>query len=424
MFSTIMISVGATIIGIAVVQLANGFLGTLVSISSASAGFSPSVVGIVLAAYFGGYTIGAATIGPILQRVGHIRLFAALAGLVAASISLQPVLDSATAWILIRLVTGFGCAGLFITAESWLNASANPQNRGTIFAIYMVATNLAFGLGQFLINVPAPGGFELFSLAAALFCVALIPVSLTRSTAPVLTESPRLRLRELRRIAPVAFAGCATTGIIGSAFYSLIPAYAQSQGVAAGSISLYIATAVFGGLCFQIPVGKLSDRFDRRKVAAAVACGVGLTAMSLALLPLPGIVFLAFTFLLGGFMSTIYPICVAHTNDRVEPEMAVSTSGQLILIHGISSFLGPIIGTAAMGRGGIDAVFFFMAVAALIFAAFAIWRASRVEAPEQKERPFIFLDQRMSQPIAHVAEEEDIGCQDQTGGDNAGETKA
>ena len=40
---------------IAIVQLANGFLGTLVSMSSAAAGFSPAVMGIVLAAYFGGY---------------------------------------------------------------------------------------------------------------------------------------------------------------------------------------------------------------------------------------------------------------------------------------------------------------------------------------------------------------------------------
>src|SRR5690606_35633936 len=166
---SILISVGATTAGIALVQLANGFLGTLVSMQSASVGFSPLAVGIVLASYYGGYTLGAATISPVLQRVGHIRLFAALAGLVAASVALQPVFTSAPAWILIRLVTGLGCAGLFITAESWLNATAAPQNRGAIFAIYMVATNAAFGAGQFLLNLPAPGGFELFSLAAALF---------------------------------------------------------------------------------------------------------------------------------------------------------------------------------------------------------------------------------------------------------------
>ncbi len=401
-----MVSVGATILGIALVQLANGFLGTLVSMTSASAGFAPVMVGLVLAAYYGGYTIGAATIGPVLQRVGHIRLFAALAGLVAASIALQPVFTSAPAWIVIRLLTGLGCAGLFITAESWLNATSTTQNRGSIFAIYMVATNAAFGLGQFLINLPAPGGFELFSLGAALFCLALLPVALTRSAAPKLVQSPRLRLRELRRLAPVSFAGCAMVGLVSSAFYSLVPAYAQTQGVPASVISLYIATAIFGGLCFQIPVGKLSDRFDRRMVAGALAAGLCLTALTLALLPLPELAFMAFTFLLGGFMSTVYPVCVAHANDRVEPEKVVSTSGQLILIHGIASFMGPIIGTSIMGVGGMSGVFVFMAIAAALFVALDVWRSISTEAPEQKERPFIILTERMSQPIAHVADEE------------------
>lgn len=405
MIFAIILSVGAVIAGIAMVQLANGFLGTLVSMSSADAGFAPAVVSIVLAAYYGGYTIGAATIGPVLQRVGHIRLFAALAGGVAASVALQPVLTSAPAWILIRLATGFGCAGLFITAESWLNATAQPQNRGTIFAIYMVAINAAFGLGQFLINLPSPQGFELFSLAAALFCVALIPVSLTRSVAPQLVPSPRLRLRELRRLAPVAFAGCAATGLVSSAFYSLIPAYGQMQGMPASMISAYIATAVFGGLCFQVPIGRISDRCDRRLVAAGVAGGLGAVTMALALLSLPAFAVLVLTFLLGGFMSTIYPVCVAHANDRVEPERAVSTSGQLILIHGIASFAGPIIGAMMLGRGGINGVFFFMAAAALIFAAIAIVRSVRVAAPVHKERPFVLLNEQMSHSIAHVAEE-------------------
>lgn len=401
----IVFSLAAMIAGIALVQLANGFLGTLVSMRTAAAGFDPMVVGIVLSAYFAGYTIGAATLSPLLQRVGHIRLFAALAGLVAASIALQPVLTSAPAWVAIRVVTGFGCAGLFITAESWLNATAKPANRGTIFAVYMVATNAAFGGGQFLLNLPAPGGFELFSLAAALFCIALVPIALTRSAAPSLVESPRLRLRELRRMAPIAMAGCAVAGLISSAFYGLVPAYAQMQGIPASSVSAYIATAIFGGLFFQFPVGRLSDGFDRRVVAACLAGGLCLMALAIALLPLGSMVILAFTFLLGGFMSTIYPVCVAHAHDRMQPDKAVATSGQLILINGIASFLGPLLGTAVMGRTGMAGVFVFMAAMAAAFIALTVWRVRRVEPPEHRERPFIVLSEQMSQSIAHVSDE-------------------
>ncbi|WP_048707481.1 MFS transporter, partial [Microvirga massiliensis] len=357
---------------------------------------------LVLASYYGGYTLGAATIAGVLQRVGHIRLFAALAGLVAAAITLQPIFTSPGAWIGIRLLTGLGCAGLFITAESWLNAATVPQNRGFVFAIYMVAANAAFGLGQFLINLPAPGGYELFSLAAALFCLALIPVSLTRATAPKLPDTPPLRLRELRRIAPVALAGCAASGLTGSAFYSLVPAYAQAQGIPAASISAYVATAIFGGLAFQIPAGRLSDRYDRRLVAGAIATGLAATALCLAVLPQTSVVF-GFTFVLGGFLSTIYPVCVAHANDRVAPDQVVSVSGQLILVYGLASFLGPIIGTSIMGAAGMRGVFVYMAAAAGAFVLAAVWRSLRVEAPERKARPFTILDQQISQQAAHRA---------------------
>jgi MFS family permease len=404
----LIVPISAIILGISIVQLANGFLGTLVSMNSAGLGFSPIVMGVVLAAYYGGYTIGAASMSSLLLRVGHIRLFAALAGLAAASVALQPVLTSPVAWIAIRLLTGLGCAGLFVTAESWLNANAQPQDRGAIFAVYMVATNACFGAGQFLINLPAPRGFELFSLAAALFCLALIPVSLTRSVAPATLDSPRMHLRDLRRLAPVSFAGCIATGLIGSSFYSLIPAYAQIHGIPASSISAFIATAIFGGLAFQIPIGRLSDRLDRRLVAIAIASGFVVTALLLAMLPTGAVPVLALTFLLGGFMSTIYPVCVAHANDRVEPDEVIAVSGQLILVQGLASFVGPILGTAIMGRNGISGVYIYMAVVASLFVAGTVWRVRQALPPQHKERSFVILADHMSQPLAHVAEDEEI----------------
>lgn len=325
-------TIGTTILGIALVQLANGYLGTLVSMSTASAGFAPAITGIVLAAYYGGYTIARRVL--VLSYSASVISGCSRRWLVAASVLFLAILNDPVAWIVIR---GFGVAGLFITPESWLNASATPKDRGMIFAIYMVASNAAFGASQFFLNIPAPGGFEMFSLAAALFCLTLVPVALTRSAPPKLIESPLLRLRELRKLAPVAFAGCATTGLLSSTFYSLVPAYAHSRGVESSSISA-LATAIFGGLAFQIPVGMLSDRFDRRIVAGGIAAGLAVSALCLVLLPLNNTAILIATFILGGFMSTIYPVCVAHANDRVEPERAVATSDQLILIHGIARF--------------------------------------------------------------------------------------
>jgi MFS family permease len=44
-------------------------------------------------------------------------------------------------------------------------------------------------------------------------------------------------------------------------------------------MALYISTAILGGLVFQLPTGRLSDRLDRRALAACLL----LTALALAL---------------------------------------------------------------------------------------------------------------------------------------------
>ena len=169
-------------------------------------------------------------------------------------------------------------------------------------------------------------------------------------------------------------------------------------------ISTYMSTAIFGGLTFQIPVGRLSDRYDRRLVAGAVALGLSAIALILSFVPPSNAAIYIATFFLGGFMATIYPVCVAHANDQVAFEYAISTSGQLILVNGIASFFGPVLGTAVMGRSGIFGIFGFMAMISLAFAIFALLRALHDPNRDRKARPFVILNERMSQPAAHVAE--------------------
>ena len=67
--------------------------------------------------------------------------------------------------------------------------------------------------------------------------------------------------------------GCVLSGLIGGAFYALVPAWMQTEGIERETIALFMLVAVLGGLAFQIPVGRLSDRFDRRIVLAVLGLG-------------------------------------------------------------------------------------------------------------------------------------------------------
>ncbi|WP_231712250.1 MFS transporter [Vineibacter terrae] len=386
------------VVATSIIQLANGFFGTFVSLRVAIESFD--VPGLVLSAYFAGFTFGAFRCNTIIERIGHIRAYAAFAGLVAVAVAMMPLLIGSLAWVVLRAIVGFGCAGLFVTTESWLTAKAQPSERGRVFSIYMVGTFLALALGQLLIIRADIKAAAPFNVIVALFAVALTMVTSARAEPPRVGPEAVLPYGVLARAAPIAVTGCALSGLVGGAFYSLVPAWMQNQGTPRETIALFMLVAVLGGFAFQIPVGRLSDRFDRCIVVAFLGLGFAGTAVVMVFLPRNLAAILPAAVLLGGFMSTLYPVCVAHAHDRMPADRVVAVSGRLILVSGIGSVLGPLIGADLMARFGIDGVFYFMAAAVLLLALVAGFGSLITRPPTQVEAPFAILTPQAG-PLAH-----------------------
>src|SRR5262249_37175545 len=163
--------IGTLIVATSIIQLANGFFGTFISLRVALEDFGATLAGLVLSSYFAGFTLGALRCGQIIERVGHIRAYAAFAGVVAAATAAMPLFVAPLPWLLLRAAVGFGCAGLFVATESWLNAKAPPSARGRVFAIYMVGTFAALAAGQLLIARTVVASAEPFNAIVALFAV-------------------------------------------------------------------------------------------------------------------------------------------------------------------------------------------------------------------------------------------------------------
>ena len=240
--------IGALVIATSVVQLANGFFGTFVSLRVAIESFDAP--GLVLSAYFAGFTLGAFRCSRIIERIGHIRAYAAFAGLVAAATAIMPLLIGSLAWVILRAIIGFGCAGIFVTTESWLTAKALPSERGRVFSIYMVGTFLALALGQLLIARVDIKAAASFNAIVALFAVALIMVTAARAEPPRVSAEAVLPYGVLARAAPIAVTGCALSGLVGGAFYALVPAWMQDQDTPRATIALFMLVAVLGRICF------------------------------------------------------------------------------------------------------------------------------------------------------------------------------
>ena len=379
--------IGALVFATSGVQLAVGFFGTFISLRVPLENFTATMSALVLSGYYAGYTIGAVCCARIILRVGHIRSYAALAGLAVMATAVMPLAINGPVWLALRAVAGFGCAGIFITTEGWLNAKAPPAERGGILSIYRVGIYIALAIGQVLISQVDIKGSTAFNIVVAIFAMALVLVSLTHAEPPQITAASALPYGQLARRAPVAVAGAAVSGLNVGTFYALVPAWMQGRGNDSATIGLVMLAFVFGGLAFQIPAGRLSDRFDRRMVLAGLCLGLVGTSIALVYLPRNLMAVLPTAFLFGGFLSTLYPVSVAYAHDSIHGEQVVAVSGRLILLFGLGSILGPLLGTSFVMGFGVNGVLYLIATVALLLALFATARSLTSTPPPHVVEP-------------------------------------
>ncbi len=375
---SILASVAALLLGVAILNMGNGLFGTFLSLRMSLEGFPTEVTGLIMSAYYVGLVVGARSCHRIIDRVGHIRAFSAFAAMVSTLALVAGFFISPWVWGVIRGVLGFCFAGLFMVVESWLNARVGAQRRGQLFSLYMMVSYTALGAGQLLLNLYDPRSRDFFMIAALLYSASLIPLALTSAASPQSVATSRLNFRALYRVSPLGILACVASGLITSSLYGMGAVFAQASGFKVSEVSYFMGTAVTSGLLFQYPIGRLSDRFDRRYVIVALAL---LTAVvSLGMAALAGHdkrALIALVCLYGGFSFTIYPLGVSHANDFLEPQDTVKASGGLLLSWGIGASAGPLLAASLMGRLGPPGLFVFVAAVALLLALFALWRMTR-----------------------------------------------
>ena len=78
----------ALLIGMLLLMIGNGLQGTLLGIRGSIEGFSPATMSYVMSAYMIGMLLGSRAAPLLIQNVGHVRVFAALASLILKLIDL------------------------------------------------------------------------------------------------------------------------------------------------------------------------------------------------------------------------------------------------------------------------------------------------------------------------------------------------
>ena len=379
------------LLGMGVLMLGAGLQSTLLGLRATLEEFPTVVTGVVMSCYYVGYVLGTIIAPPLLRQVGHIRVFAALAAVASMAILVQGCFVDAWTWGAMRLVSGVCFAGIYVVAESWLNDRATRATRGRLFAVYMVILYVGLGAAQFLLVLSDPRTPGAFMLVSVLISLAMVPIVVSAQRLPEHAVPRKVQLQDLYRNSPLGVVAVTMSGLISAIIFSMGPVYARLSGLDTANVATFMALSILAAVITQYPVGRLSDRMDRRTVIAGVCTLAMLAAGSIVAFPeMPHAVFLALAALFSGFALTLYSLSVSHVNDKLEPAQMVASSSTLLLLNGCAAALGPMLAGSLMTAFGPRAYFSTLAALSGALAVYDLWRKSRQRpVPPAQKGPFV-----------------------------------
>ena len=380
--------IASLLLGVALLLAGNGLQFTLLPLRGTADGFSTPALGLIGSAYYLGFG-GGCLLGPyLILRAGHIRAFAALVALAVVVGLAYPLHSDPFAWTAFRLVNGFCLAGFYLVIESWLNDRATNENRGLVMSSYVIVNFVAFTVGQLLVTLYPVKEAGDFIVAAMLASLAIVPVALTRSAQPAPITIVSFRPVQLYRAAPVGLVASFMVGVSNGAFWSLGPLSAVGSGLSTAKVALFMSAATLAGAIAQWPVGRLSDRVDRRLVLLALLAGATVVGFLLWLLAASGMLLLIFGLMFGALALPCYSLAAAHAYDKTPASDTVPTAATILLANALGAVIGPLLASALMGALGPRSLFLFTACAQALLAVYVLYRVRvqpSLSAPEKIE---------------------------------------
>lgn len=372
----------ALFVGLGLMLSGAGLFATIIGVRAEREGFPTLAIGLVSGGYYFGFLVGSRVALRALHRVGHIRVYAALASILAAVILAIGMYVEPWAWILLRVLSGACLAGQYVVAESWLNQLVTDANRARILSLYSLVTVVAYGVGQLGLTIFDPEQLTAFGIAAIVISLAVAPVALSEEAAPPLADQPsHMSLRELFAIVPTGVVTSTLVGLAHGAFLGLAAVYASRAGLSTREIGVFVAMPTVGSLLLQMPIAAAADDIDRRAVGALAALTAAAGGVALLLVETDSWLGLAAMALIGGTTYPLYSIAGAYTNDWVPVDKLTAVASQLVVLFGAGAFVGPFLASVVMSLVGNDGFAWVIVGVHLVIGGFLLVRIYQFRAP-------------------------------------------
>lgn len=352
------------------VGLIFGFQPPLVSLILAREGTSGLEIGTIN----GISTVAVILLGPLyptlIGGLGLRRSIATGTALAVGVLLLMPVLTGPLAWLVLRFLTGCALGLAWIASEIWLNRLADDRSRGTVMGFYATVFAAGVAAGPVLLQLTGTTGNTPFWVGAGGLVLTAIPLCFVGDPrAPAESGAAARPMAALVRAAPVVMLAALVAGLVESADISLLPVFGLDNGLDEERSLQLVTVFLTGNVILQLPIGRLADRFGRRRVlgACAIVSGIGPLLLPAALQG-PALLW-PLLFVWGGTMYGFYTQGIALLGESFPAAELAAANTVFVMVYSAGGVVGPGLGGLAMDVWRPSGLVFYVSAAAFLLVA-------------------------------------------------------
>ena len=314
----------------------------------------------------------------LLRRVQVIPFLLICVLISAAAMPCYFLFPNVWVWFPIRFVNGLALTGVFVVSEFWINSLADERNRGKLMGIYGTILSCGFAAGPVLLYLAGADGPLPFVFIGALIFAGGIPLLIFgRGLAPTIEEKPSRGILAFLAVAPAATLAGLVYGATETDIFNMLPIYAVRSGMTEQMAAFVLTIFAAGNIAFQIPIGLIADRVERRLVLlCCAAAGVaGTIAIPFAAHSTPLFAFVLFVY--GGVVVGLYTVGLTLLGQRFRGADLAAANSAFVMMYSTGALIGPPLSGFAMDIWNPNGLIAAMGGLCAVYLAVAGWRYAR-----------------------------------------------
>lgn len=290
---------------------------------------------------------------PIVPKLMHYfapkKVLLACLLLGAMTIPLLKVFMFPSAWMIIKFISSALFTIVFVIAEIWINQLAPEHLRGRIMGVYGASLAGGMGLGSGFAVLTGIDGWLPFIICTFIYLAAFIPFILWRKAENIKQSSSDNSKISLMFKIMIAAPAIMMMGIVFGAIEQImiyfLPVYETRLGGTEAMGRTLLLIAALGNFLFQIPMGILADKMNRKTLALILMTMATFGPVLMIIVAGHFYLLAIIAFVYMGMTTALYTVGLVRLGERFKGEKLAAANAAFITAYGIGSlFVPPISG--------------------------------------------------------------------------------